>query len=1084
MAPTPTPLAPNFNPQTDPLWYKDAIIYQLHIKAFFDSNNDGIGDFEGLTSKLDYVQELGVNTLWLLPFYPSPLRDDGYDIANYRDIHPSYGTMADFKRFIHEAHARGLRVITELVINHTSDEHPWFQAARHAPQGSPEREFYVWSDDNTLYSGTRIIFNDTEPSNWSWDPVAKQYYWHRFFSHQPDLNFDNPQVLQEVIDVMYYWLDMGVDGLRLDAVPYLVERDGTSNENLPETHDVIKKIRKALDDRYPDRLLLGEANMWPEDVLDYFGDKDANGNGDECHMAFHFPLMPRMYMALAQEDRHPITDIMRQTPDIPANCQWVTFLRNHDELTLEMVTDRERDYMWNFYAEDRRARINFGIRRRLAPLMQNDRRKVELLDSLLMSMPGTPVIYYGDEIGMGDNIFLGDRNGVRTPMQWSPDRNGGFSKADPNYLFFPAIMDPIYGFQAVNVEAQRRVQNSLFNWTRRLVTTVKQHKSFGRGGLRFLHLNNRKMLAYLRQYENETILCVANLSPSPQPGELDLHEFNGWTPVELLGQSEFPAIGDLPYFITLPGYGFYWFQLKAPGENLQDKAPPAIPEFYTLVVPQGFGSLMEERSRHVLEHEVLPDYLMTQRWYKSKSGQKPQVQLVDIIQTIPGYGLLLISAQAESEEARLYTLALGIRWETMEEDPFATHLSVALAKVRQGPQVGLLFEASAEDNFIKSILAIGRDDASVPGITVTSSVALPRDEELSVTPVGVTQSNTSILLGSDLLLKLLRQPEEGSNLEIEMGEYLKQQGYTHAPEMFGTVAWQREGHQPLAVMLLQQRIPNQGDGWSVTQDYLAQRLAEKTTGQSPRRKQPKPDDYPHLAGRLGLRTAGLHSALARATEGPFTPEPISGSDRENWLNQLRDTAHHAFCLLHEKRGTLPAVLQDETDQLLSYEHRFEEIARHLLPENLTGSKTRIHGDYHLGQVLVHQQDFYLIDFEGEPGRSLEERRAKTSPLKDVAGMVRSFDYAMESALPAGVQGEPREMLEQWRDEAVAAFLDGYRHHAPQGAIGDEGEMHRLLAYFCLDKAFYEIIYEAQNRPAWLGIPLRGLLKILKQQESQ
>ena len=404
------------------------------------------------------MQELGVNTLWLLPFYPSPLRDDGYDIANYRDIHPSYGTMADFKRFIHEAHARGLRVITELVINHTSDEHPWFQAARNAPQGSPERDFYVWSDDNTLYSGTRIIFNDTEPSNWSWDPVAKQYYWHRFFSHQPDLNFDNPKVLQEVIDVMYYWLDMGVDGLRLDAVPYLVERDGTSNENLPETHDVIKKIRKALDDRYPDRLLLGEANMWPEDVLAYFGDKDENGNGDECHMAFHFPLMPRMYMALAQEDRHPITDIMRQTPDIPANCQWVTFLRNHDELTLEMVTDRERDYMWNFYAEDRRARINFGIRRRLSPLMQNDRRKVELLDSLLMSMPGTPVIYYGDEIGMGDNIFLGDRNGVRTPMQWSPDRNGGFSKADPNYLFFPAIMDPIYGFQAVNVEAQRRVQ--------------------------------------------------------------------------------------------------------------------------------------------------------------------------------------------------------------------------------------------------------------------------------------------------------------------------------------------------------------------------------------------------------------------------------------------------------------------------------------------------------------------------------------------------------------------------------------------------------------------------------------------------
>ncbi len=461
----------------DPLWYKDAVIYQLHIKSFFDSNNDGIGDFAGLISKLDYIAELGVNTLWLLPFYPSPRRDDGYDIAEYKAVHPDYGSMADARRFIAEAHKRGLRVITELVINHTSDQHPWFQRARHAKRGSKAREFYVWSDDDQKYDGTRIIFLDTEKSNWTWDPVAGQYFWHRFYSHQPDLNFDNPQVLKAVIGVMRFWLDLGVDGLRLDAIPYLIERDGTNNENLAETHDVLKAIRAEIDANYPDRMLLAEANQWPEDTRPYFGE----GDGDECHMAFHFPLMPRMYMALAMEDRFPITDILRQTPEIPANCQWAIFLRNHDELTLEMVTDRERDYLWNYYAEDRRARINLGIRRRLAPLLQRDRRRIELLTSLLLSMPGTPTLYYGDELGMGDNIYLGDRDGVRTPMQWSPDRNGGFSRADPQRLVLPPIMDPLYGYQTVNVEAQSHDPHSLLNWTRRMLAVRKQQKAFGRG---------------------------------------------------------------------------------------------------------------------------------------------------------------------------------------------------------------------------------------------------------------------------------------------------------------------------------------------------------------------------------------------------------------------------------------------------------------------------------------------------------------------------------------------------------------------------------------------------------------------------
>src|SRR5689334_15150676 len=515
--------------RSNPLWFKTALIYEAHVKAFHDSNNDGIGDFEGMRRKLDYLQDLGITALWLLPFYPSPLKDDGYDIAKYRGIHPAYGTMGDFRRLVRACHDRGIRVITELAINHTSDQHPWFQRARKAKPGSAARAFYVWSDTDQKYQGTRIIFLDTERSNWTWDPEANAYYWHRFYAHQPDLNFDNPKVLEAVLNVMHFWFDLGVDGLRLDAVPYLVEREDTNNENLPETHEVLKKIRAELDRSYPDRMLLAEANQWPEDTKDYFG------NGDECHMAFHFPLMPRMYMALAREDRFPITDILRQTPDIPPNSQWAIFLRNHDELTLEMVTSSERDFLWETYAADRRARLNLGIRRRLAPLLERDRRRLELMNYLLLSMPGTPVIYYGDEIGMGDNIHLGDRDGVRTPMQWSFDRNGGFSRADPSRLVLPTIMDALYGYEAVNVEAQQSDRHSLLNWMRRAIAVRRQYNVFGRGTFRLLYPKNRKVLAYLREYEGRTILCVANLARTPQSSELELSESAGRTPVELDG---------------------------------------------------------------------------------------------------------------------------------------------------------------------------------------------------------------------------------------------------------------------------------------------------------------------------------------------------------------------------------------------------------------------------------------------------------------------------------------------------------------------------------------------------------------------
>jgi maltose alpha-D-glucosyltransferase/alpha-amylase len=540
----------------DPLWYKRAVIYELPVKSFFDANGDGVGDFAGLIEKLDYVEGLGVTCVWLLPFFPSPLRDDGYDIADYRGIHQSYGTLDDFKRFLDAAHERALHVVIELVLNHTSDQHPWFQRARRAPPGSVERDYYVWSGTDTTYRDTRIIFSGSERSNWTWDPVAGAYYWHRFFHHQPDLNYENPAVLREILQVMDFWLELGVDGFRLDAVPYLVEREGTPCENLVETHAVLKAIRRHIDDHWPHRMLLAEANQWPTDVRAYFG------NGDECHMAYHFPLMPRIFMGLHLEDRHPIVEIMQQTPAIPDICQWALFLRNHDELTLEMVTDEERDYMYLAYSADPQARLNLGIRRRLAPLMGNSRHRIELLNALLFSLPGTPIVYYGDEIGMGDNTYLGDRNGVRTPMQWSGDRNARFSRADPSRLYSPIIMDPVYGYQGVNVEAQERDPSSLLQWMKNLIGLRKMFPAFGSGELEFLEPSNRKVLAYIRRYEADVLLCVANLSRSVQPVELNLAAFTDLRPVEMLGYTEFPVVGRHPYFLTLGPYGFYWFELQ------------------------------------------------------------------------------------------------------------------------------------------------------------------------------------------------------------------------------------------------------------------------------------------------------------------------------------------------------------------------------------------------------------------------------------------------------------------------------------------------------------------------------------------
>lgn len=1085
--------------RSDTNWYRDAIIYQLHVKSFFDSNDDGVGDFEGVTRKLDYIKELGVTAIWVMPFYPSPLRDDGYDIADYRGINPSYGSMRDFRRFVKEAHERGLRVITELVINHTSDQHPWFQKARRAKTGSAARDFYVWSDSDQKYRDTRIIFLDTEPSNWSWDPVAQAYYWHRFYAHQPDLNFDNPRVLEAVLDVMRYWLDMGVDGLRLDAIPYLIEREGTNCENLPETHDVIKKIRAALDAGYPDRMLLAEANQWPEETAPYFGE------GDECHMAFHFPLMPRMYMALAQEDRHPITDIMRQTPEVPDGCQWAIFLRNHDELTLEMVTDKERDYLWSFYANDRRARINLGIRRRLAPLLDNDRRKIELLNSLLLSMPGTPVLYYGDEIGMGDNIYLGDRDGVRTPMQWSPDRNGGFSRADPARLFLPAIQDPIYGFDAVNVEAHLRSPASLLNWTRRLIAIRRNHDVFGRGTLRFLYPANRKVLAYIRGTDEECILCVVNVSRSPQAVELDLSEHKGCTPLELTGGSAFPSIGDLPYLLTLPAYGFYWFHLTtAPVDRPQ--VPVASPELFTLVLTGGPETIFKGRERTAFERTTAPSFIAAQRWFAGKGKKIKGAKLVDYATMKSRVGrdeflLPLVNIEMESGESQNYSIPLALE-EGREDESL---LPYAVARVRRGSRVGLLYGAGSSPEFALSILDALRRGAEISTsegghILFTSTESLDDYQDVAPSDIkrlAAEQSNTSVALGEHLILKLYRRLQPGIHPEVEVGRFLTEvAGYTHTPPLLGSVEFISTDGTPTAVAILQKFVRNQGDAWSWSIETLKRELdtAALVSDQEGASLEEKLANYLHTVRVLGQRTGELHLAFATPTDDPaFALEDMTEDDVRIAAEDAKAQAERAWAAMGRASAGTSESARSAIEALLPRRSECIALIKKLSTQPVGAVKTRIHGDYHLGQVLIVQKDVMIVDFEGEPSRPAEERRLKSSPLRDVAGMLRSFAYMADTAARSVEQrlvvDESRhiaEIAESSRQLVEAAFMEAYNNTVQGSPVWVENETTRrnLLQLHLLGKALYEINYEADHRPDWIETPIRGVLSILDQAGDQ
>lgn len=1102
--PTPSTMAPEPT-APEALWYHDAVIYELHVRAFQDSDGDGIGDFNGLTQKLDYLADLGVTALWLLPFYPSPLRDDGYDISDFTSVHPSYGNLRDFRKFLKAAHARGLRVITELVVNHTSDQHPWFQRARRAPAGSPERDFYVWNDTPEKYREARIIFKDFEASNWTFDHEAGAYFWHRFYPHQPDLNYDNPRVRRAIVNIADLWLDMGVDGLRLDAVPYLFERRGTNCENLPETHQFLKDLRAHIDSKYHDRMLLAEANQWPEDAVAYFGD------GDECHMAFHFPLMPRMFMALRMEDRFPVIDILEQTPPIHDTARWALFLRNHDELTLEMVTDEERDYMYRVYAQDPQARINLGIRRRLAPLLGNDRRVIEMINGLLFSLPGTPVIYYGDEIGMGDNIYLGDRNGVRTPMQWSSDRNAGFSRSNPQQLYLPVVIGPEYHYESLNVEAQQDNPRSLLWWMKRLIALRKRSAALSRGSLEFLFPENRRMLVFLRQFGDERILVVVNLARSVQYVELDLSAFNGLVPHELFGGTAFPPIGELPYFLTLGPHSFYWFRLEPQTvEDVSARRPPAID------VAGSWQNVFAKRNRRALE-DAMPGFLRQARWYGSKARR---IRTVEVVDTIPvstdgpklAAVIAIVSIEYTEGDPDTYVLPLACASveRTRELLEWSPRGVVARLRTRDGERA--LHDALGEPELPAVLLdairrrrRLGSDGLRLEATPTKafrrlagSLSDLPEPRQLQA-----EQSNSSVAFGDRLVLKLYRRLEQGVNPDLEIGRFLTDRaGFEHIAPVAGGLEIRRGRAQPTTIGVLHGFVPNEGDAWSFTKDrargYLESVLARVAA--HPELEVPTPslfdvadegppelavetmEAYLESARLLARRTAEMHHALASDPDDPsFAPEPVTTLYRRSLYQSLRATANRTMLVIRGRRD-LAGV-----DQVLELEPEIMERFRSLLDLRITGTRMRIHGDFHLGQVLYTGRDFVIIDFEGEPARPVGERRIKRLPLVDVAGMIRSFHYAPHAAAREGELVDPDRMdtvepwIRLWYASAAGAYLREYLDAVQDATfhVKSREEVRVLLECYVLEKALNEVAYEANNRPDWVPIPVAGIRELLR-----
>jgi maltose alpha-D-glucosyltransferase / alpha-amylase len=1109
------------------LWYKDAIIYELHIKAFCDGDADGIGDFQGLLQKLDYLQDLGVTTIWLLPFYPSPLRDDGYDISDYYNINPSYGDISQFKLLMKEAHHRNLKVITELVINHTSEAHEWFQRARRAPKGSPERNFYVWTDDPTQYKDVRIIFQDFENSNWTWDPVAEQYYWHRFFHHQPDLNYDNPAVQEEVFRIIDYWCKMGVDGFRLDAVPYLFEREGTNGENLPETHAFLKKLRHHVDEKFPGTVLLAEANMWPEEAVAYFG------SGDECHMNYHFPLMPRMFMALQMEDHYPITDIFDQTPDIPPACSWAIFLRNHDELTLEMVTDEERDYMYKVYARDPKARINLGIRHRLAPLLDNNRRKIELLNSLLLSLPGTPVIYYGDEIGMGDNFYLGDRDGVRTPMQWSPDRNAGFSSANPQKLYLPLILDPEYHYESVNVETQLSNTSSLLWFMKRMIAVRKKFRTFGRGSLKFVNVENPKILAFIRSFEDESLLIVVNLSKFTQAAEVDLLAYKGFVPVDVFSRNRFPVIrDDGQYFFTLAPHSYNWFVLEKAHPDMDEDKP--LP----LLLLRNWSGLIEGAAKHQLESHILPRYLVRAKWFIPKERNEYQIVLSD-------YSAIPVSAETPAGAAGPRDAKLPVYWCLLEitgDDGVPGMYQLPLWMVKEDVAKRL------DETFPESLIAQVRtedgngvlvDASYVPGwqMTLLEKLSAPNGRRTAAaTPIvfegsdrikqGLLQKNdivpkihtsdlynTSITYDALFFLKLYRKVDRSTNPDQELTRYLsKEAKFPYLPAFFGSIEW-RDKSGCIVLGLLQEMVENHGDGYGFYQEritnYIERLIAREKLGPLPQDRlgtwvaplayEELPADIQALIGvnaaeqarLIGIRTADLHIALASGGGKDIKPEPFSLYYQRALFSSVTSLVRETYENLARYKDRLPAGFKEQLDRIMAYRGQLLTTLKKVYAGKIDALKIRIHGNYHLAQILFTGRDLAISDFSGDPSLSYSERRLRRSVFVDLASMIASiyevaFDGFLneQSAHPGDVE-RLLPMAGLWAHYICGFFMRAYKEKAGGTLLipANPPDFETMLQYFVVQKAMTVFNRYLKKNPRRLLIPQTMLREVLVRQQE-
>jgi len=1096
----------------DPQWYKDAILYELSVRAFYDSNGDGIGDFQGVIQRLDYLEDLGVSAIWLLPFYPSPLKDDGFDVSDHLDVHPDYGTLADFKQFLKEAHRRGIRVIIELVLNHTSDQHPWFKRARKSKSGSRFRDLYVWSDTPEKYKEARVMLSGEESTNWTWDPEAKAYYWHRFYRHQPELNFENPEVQMETLKIVDFWMKMGIDGFRLGSVPYLFEEEGTSCENLPQTHVFIKRLRAHIDKHYKDKVLIAEANLWPEDAATYFGD------GQECHMNFHFPLMPRMFLALRTEDSYPIVDIIEQTPAIPDNCQWALFLRNHDELGLEMVTEEEKDYLFKAYATDPNTKFNAGIRRRLAPMLGNDRRKIELLYTILFSLPGTPVIYYGDEIGMGDNIYLGDRFGVRTPMQWNMNLNAGFSAANPQRLYLPIITDPVYRYESVNVSTQDENPSSLLWWLKHVMAMRKRLNIFGRGEMKFIDSSNAKVLAFVRTYEKQRLIVVANLSQFSQATTLNLSEYKDCDITEAFSQNRFKNVESGEYPITIGPYGYFWFQVDTTESKDRSEASGELPLLKTEI---SWERLLDNYNEvRVIERRVLPPFMRKCRWF---GGKAKAVAKTSLHQAIPvkvegdTYFLAIVEVHYVQRLPELYFIPLTFAASDNILDRVEYTAQSVICRAEIQGKAGFIMDASYDKVFrdflfvsMRKELRLRDDNGGTLEFNSSVFARIDKNKEIDSKILKSDQSNTAIIYNDQYFFKFYRKLEKEINPDLEIVRFLSEHTtFQNSPKYAGSIEYQDAQGKTIVFGLLQEKVENQGEAWGMAVDSVG-RFYERVMAGAKTIKLPKlvnksairfedaPEIIQEFIGRglyermvrLGQRTAEMHLALASDSNNPaFAAENFTSNYQRALYSSLRKLVRDRFSLLESSMSKLVPETQEMARKVLAMEDKILEYFSEVYQVKISAVKTRTHGDFHLGQVLFTGKDFVIIDFEGEPGLSFSERRLKKNPLKDVAGMMRSIHYAAfgKILLNENYRDRDLEFLESWADQwqhyVSRFYLGAYMERMGMGTkLAADQDI--LVRIFLLEKAIYELGYELNGRPDWTIIPLRGIYYLMKRFQEE